>query len=412
MGRAAHLLARRVPCIAFVVALVAILAAPASARTDAPPLPTRLARALAVPHVDARRSGALAVDLRTGAVVFARNEARSLLPASNEKLAVALAALRVLGPSYRFRTDVLGLGSLDGTTWRGDLVLEGFGDPTLDGSDLTGLARRLRSDWGITRVTGAVLGDESAFDAVRVGPGWKSSFYLEECPPLSALVAERSVFRGRVSTNPALAAASLFRAALERAGIDVGKRSGTAEAPPTALPLAEDVSVPLARIVREMGRDSDNFVAEMLLKQLGFAAGSGGSTAAGAKVVMETLAEAGVPLAGVRVADGSGLSSLDRTTVAALVAELQAAASDPEIRDPFLDALAVAGVSGTLEHRLERQPARGRVIAKTGTTNASSALSGFVRDRYAFAVVMNGSPVSSFWARYAQDRFATVLAGG
>jgi D-alanyl-D-alanine carboxypeptidase len=51
------------------------------------------------------------------------------------------------------------------------------------------------------------------------------------------------------------------------------------------------------------------------------------------------------------------------------------------------------------------------VIAKTGTTNRASALAGFVRDRWIFAVVQNGRPVSSFWARRAQDRFATVLAG-
>jgi D-alanyl-D-alanine carboxypeptidase len=59
---------------------------------------------------------------------------------------------------------------------------------------------------------------------------------------------------------------------------------------------------------------------------------------------------------------------------------------------------------------LRRGPAHGAVIAKTGTTARASALSGFVRDRYAFAVMQNGSPVSSWWARKAQDRFVTVLA--
>jgi D-alanyl-D-alanine carboxypeptidase/D-alanyl-D-alanine-endopeptidase (penicillin-binding protein 4) len=159
-----------------------------------------------------------------------------------------------------------------------------------------------------------------------------------------------------------------------------------------------------------MGRDSDNFIAEMLLKQLGDALGAGGTTAAGGRVVVETLREAGVPLDGVRVADGSGLSALDRMTVEALVAILRAGESDPWIRGPFLDSLAVAGIDGTLEHRLQSRPARSRVIAKTGTTNRASALAGFVRDRWVFAVVQNGRPVSSFWARRAQDRFATVLA--
>jgi D-alanyl-D-alanine carboxypeptidase/D-alanyl-D-alanine-endopeptidase (penicillin-binding protein 4) len=134
-----------------------------------------------------------------------------------------------------------------------------------------------------------------------------------------------------------------------------------------------------------------------------------GTTAAGARVVREALAEAGVPLAGVRVADGSGLSHLDRLTATAVVRLLEAGASG-EARDAFLASLAVAGVDGTLEDRLRSRPARGRVIAKTGTTRLASALSGFVRNRYVFAVLQNGSPVSTYWTRIAQDRFAAALA--
>ena len=80
--------------------------------------------------------------------------------------------------------------------------------------------------------------------------------------------------------------------------------------------------------------------------------------------------------------------------------------------EAFLQSLAVAGVNGTLEDRMESRPARGQVIAKTGTTRTASALSGFVRDRYVFAVLQNGRPISTYWARRAQDRFATVLAAG
>jgi D-alanyl-D-alanine carboxypeptidase/D-alanyl-D-alanine-endopeptidase (penicillin-binding protein 4) len=82
----------------------------------------------------------------------------------------------------------------------------------------------------------------------------------------------------------------------------------------------------------------------------------------------------------------------------------------PQLRGPFLAALPVAGVSGTLEDRMRRPPARGNVIAKTGTTSEASALAGYVRGRYVFAVLHNGHPISSWWARVAQDRFATVLA--
>jgi D-alanyl-D-alanine carboxypeptidase len=59
---------------------------------------------------------------------------------------------------------------------------------------------------------------------------------------------------------------------------------------------------------------------------------------------------------------------------------------------------------------MRQPPARGNVIAKTGTTFGASALSGYVKRRYVFSVLQNGNPVSSFWARRAQDRFATALA--
>jgi D-alanyl-D-alanine carboxypeptidase/D-alanyl-D-alanine-endopeptidase (penicillin-binding protein 4) len=110
------------------------------------------------------------------------------------------------------------------------------------------------------------------------------------------------------------------------------------------------------------------------------------------------------------IADGSGLSLLDRTTASSLLALLVAAWHDPVLRLPFWSALPLAGEQGTLEHRFETGPARGTVRAKTGTTNEASALSGYVRDRYAFVVLQNGAPVAAWAARKAQDRFATALA--
>lgn len=408
MGRPAHLPAGRGPSFLAVLVVLALVLALAPAALGSP-LTRRLANALAVPHVDHTQSAAVALDLRTGEVVFSRNPTLALLPASNEKLPVAYVALKELGPRFRFSTEVLGAGTLAGATWRGDLVLKGFGDPSLELADLDDLAVQVR-EFGVARVTGAVLGDESYFDPLRTGPGWKASFYIEESPPLSALVAERGSYLGRTPRSPALAAASLFRQALERAGVAVAKRSRVGTAGPDALPLAAHLSRPLREIVRFMGRESDNFTAEMLVKSLGAQAGGVGSTAAGVAVLRAALAAAGVPLAGVRLADGSGLSQLDRLTAASLVRLLEVAYTDPAVREPFVASLAVAGVDGTLEDRMESAPARGRVVAKTGTTNASSALSGFVRDRYAFAIVHNGRPVSTWWARSAQDRFATALA--
>lgn len=399
----------RIPTALCAVLSAAVLAGgTASAPAAAPPeLGKALARALRAPGLDARRTAALALDLRTGEVVYGSNTDLALAPASAEKLTVSFAALRLLGPGYRFRTEVAGAGALTGRVWRGDLFLVGHGDPTLSLQDIDALARDVAA-WGIRRVVGSVRGDESYFDARRTAPGWKPSFLGLESKPLSALSVEGAGARG--ANGSAAAAAAALTAALERRGVTVTGRPRTGRVPEDVVPLALDLSEPLANVVRHMNRESDNFVAEMLLKELGASIGRRGTTAAGALVVRTSLIEAGVPLVGVRITDGSGLSTLDRVTVRALVTILLAGADDPEIRGTFVTSLAVAGIAGTLKRRLVRRPTRGQVIAKTGTTSQASALAGFVRRRYVFAIVQNGSPVPYWSARAAQDRFVTILA--
>lgn len=378
------------------------------AQGGAAPLPTRLAQALAVPGLSRAASGAIAIDLATGQTLFARNPDTPLAPASNEKLTVTYATLEELGTSYRFRTEVFGVGSQDGTVWHGNLFLKGFGDPTLSSLQLGRLATQLAS-LGITRVDGRVLGDESWFDSKRTAPGWKAEFFVNECPPLSALTVDRDVYEHHVALQPALAAAARFRQLLAVHGITTGP-VGLGRAPSDADALAQVDSAPLPEILEEMDRSSDNFTAEVLLKDLGSEVGTGGTTAAGVVVLRRDLTAAGVPLAGVRLDDGSGLSLDDRLTARALASLLLVEWNDPDLRTVVWSALPVAGESGTLADRMERPPARGVVRAKTGTTDNASALSGYVGDRYVFAVLQNGWPVSTWSARKAQDRFATALA--
>jgi hypothetical protein len=90
---------------------------------------------------------------------------------------------------------------------------------------------------------------------------------------------------------------------------------------------------------------------------------------------------------------------------------LISAFSDSAIGGYLVGSLPLAGVNGTLADRMRKPPAYRNVRAKTGTTDAASALSGYVRSRYVFAILMNGSPIPWWYARQAQDRFAQVLAG-
>ena len=391
------------------MAIVAFLLVPAAQAGSRTGLQAHLARALHARHVSPGRTGAIVLDLQTGAKLFVHNPLLALRPASNEKLATTYAALTALGPSFRIDTDVLGDGQQDGVTWQGNLVLKGYGDPALSFAQLNSLARQVVAT-GIKHVSGRILGDESWFDTRRTGLGWKPDFYLHESPALSALVVNRG-WTGRYETRlPALMAAQAFRRDLRRAGVIVHGGTAVGVASAQAVQLGEVASARIATLVRHMDVFSDNFYAEMLLKEIGAVQGGGGSSAAGVAVERRLLGDAGVPLGGVRIVDGSGLSLLDRWTPVGLATLLRTMWQDSDLRPYIVPALPIAGETGTLVHRMRMAPARGLVRAKTGTTSNSSALSGFVGERYVFSIVENGSPVRVPNAEESQNRFAQVLA--
>lgn len=381
-------------------------AAPSTPDRDAA-VATTLRRAVAAPGVSPAQTGVVVVDLESSSVVYTLNPDTPLEPASTEKLPVATALLQRLGAGFRMRTSVLGRGAQTGTAWHGDLILQGHGDPALTSVGLTGLARAVRAR-GITAVSGSVVGDESYFDAERTAPGWKPWFAKVESPLLSALVVNRGLLDGAAVDHPALAAAILFTRALRAAGVSVSGSAEVGTAPSSAIELTRRASPPLTTLLSRMDTWSDNFIAEMLLKELGARLGGHGSSRAGAEWVSSTLAADGVPLAGVRLVDGSGLSRLDRLTARSLAAILETIWHEPKLR-PLLDTFAIAGSTGTLRHRLLGIPGHQLVRGKTGTTNEASALAGFVGSQYAFVVLNNGSPVDWQAAHLMQDRVAEAL---
>ncbi len=382
-------------------------AAPSASRTVAGSLSASLDRAVEVPGISRARTGVVVVDLDSSTVVYALNPDTPLEPASTEKLPLATAALQRLGAGFRTKTAVLGEGALAGTTWRGDLVLKGYGDPALTRAGLDGLARAVRKR-GITAVSGTVVGDESYFDAERTAPGWKPAFAKEESPLLSALVVNRGILDGAAVDHPALAAAILFKRALQAAGVSVAGGPVVGTATSTAVELTRRASPRLATLLSRMDTWSDNFIAEMLLKELGARLGGRGSTGVGAGFVGSVLASDGVPMAGVRLVDGSGLSPLNRLTARSLAAILETIWHEPRLR-PLLSTFAVAGSTGTLRHRLLAVPGHQLVRGKTGTTDHASALAGMVGSRFAFAVLNNGSPVDWQAAHLVQDRVVESL---
>ncbi len=142
------------------------------------------------------------------AVLFEHNPDSSLNPASNMKLLTSIAALGKLGPEYRFRTRVLARGDIRHGTLRGDLVLQGGGDPILETPGLERLAETLLAH-GLKRVDGNLIADDSRFDQERLGSGWNAGdepFYYSA--QVSALSVNRNVLTLGISPGSAVGASA------------------------------------------------------------------------------------------------------------------------------------------------------------------------------------------------------------
>ncbi|MFG1994280.1 D-alanyl-D-alanine carboxypeptidase/D-alanyl-D-alanine-endopeptidase [Actinoplanes sp. NPDC048988] len=128
-------------------------------------------RFLADPALAGAQAGVVVADARTGATLLNRRGGERLLPASNVKLLTSAAAMALLGPGHRFVTSVRSGGSRPGPVLNGDLYLRGSGDPALTPASLDALARDVAAT-GLRRVTGDLVGDDTAFDDVRLGLEW------------------------------------------------------------------------------------------------------------------------------------------------------------------------------------------------------------------------------------------------
>lgn len=121
------------------------------------------------------RVGAVIRDASTRSNIYLRGADTPLAPASTQKTFTAAAALSRLGAGYRWPTDLYAGAPVSGGVVSGRLYLRGSGDPTLLEKDLTSLVSALRAK-GVTRITGDVVADASAFDDVRYNPYWSTSY--------------------------------------------------------------------------------------------------------------------------------------------------------------------------------------------------------------------------------------------
>jgi serine-type D-Ala-D-Ala carboxypeptidase/endopeptidase (penicillin-binding protein 4) len=361
------------------------------------------------------RSGAMVVDPATDKVLFARKAKRPRILASNTKLFTTAAALSSFEPDGRLHTTAFSIDDVSDGVSQG-LYLRGGGDPTLTTPGLNRLADRVRAA-GVDSVQGPLRYDDSFLDRQTGIP--QHGISPERVGTLSALTLD-----GGSPRDPARLAAQRFLDALRREGISIGTSVTPSVAPQSAVQVADLGSPTMADLARDTNVPSNNFLAEMLLKDVGAQFGDAGSTAGGIAAVRQFASQHSAQFNGE---NGSGLSRRNKASPASVVELLEAMmevdenktpeeqAGQKRLRDAWVRSLAVAGRSGTLARRMRGTAARGSCFAKTGTLNRVSALSGYCfqgptdgAHAVIFSLLMNRGDVGR--AHLVQDRMTALMA--
>jgi D-alanyl-D-alanine carboxypeptidase/D-alanyl-D-alanine-endopeptidase (penicillin-binding protein 4) len=349
-----------------------------------------------------RYSGAYALDLTTGRSLYARNPDTPRLPASVEKLYTTSTALLRFGPSATLSTTLLATGSLGPNgTWTGTLYLRGGGDPTFGsaafdlanygtGATVSQLVANFVRATHLLAFRGRVIGDSTYLDGLAGTVASGYAFNPDIVGSLSALPFNRGLYSdGSQIVYPATYAARQLVFAMRAAHIAVpkGVPVSAGRTPASAETLAVVHSPTVANLIALTNAPSDNFFAEMLVKDLGARFGTGGTTAAGVSVIRAEIAQK-FGLA-PRFDDGSGLSRDDASTPRQVVSLLRQMAGN----QTFTRSLAVGGETGTLAHEMLGTYAVGRCIGKTGTLRDAANLVGYCHAAdghvIAFAVLAN-----------------------
>lgn len=369
------------------------------------------------------------VDAGTGAVVLGRGGSTPAPTASVLKLLTSVAALEHLGPDYRAPTTVRAGARPD------EVVLVGGGDLTLSrlpsgcasfypgAAHLDVLARQVRERLpperaGTTPVLRAIVLDSSLF----AGPAWLDSWDEQEeriddgsMSYVTALQVDGdrddpAQAYNRRGDDPALRAGHAFSAEL---GGAIELMHGTAAAGAATLGRVESPSV--GQLIAAALPSSDNTVMEMLARLAAIACGAGARFADVHAAVTSALRRYGPVPAGLRIADGSGLSP-DNAVPPDLVTRLMAAAWRRERSlGTVYDALPVSGgdATGTLRGRFTGASAvvADSVRAKTGWIIGAYTMAGLVLTKtgrpLAFAIFAIGDVEDS--ARDAIDAFVAGL---
>lgn len=428
--------------------------------------------------------GVIVQNANTGEILYDYQGSTHFTPASTTKLFTAAAALKYLGPDYRYATDLYYQPqSLQNGTHQGDVVLKFSGDPSFQLASLYSLLQKL-ADAQIKVINGNLLIDDSEFS----GPMWAMGWTWDSTPwhhsaPVAAIIIDRNQFGvtlfpspkpgGKVGAkldsdpgskfrsmtadiravtfedseticqlsasvdeknhlelggcwpvgnqpihlrfaikNPRLQATQLIAEALQKLDITLAGKILFGTLPTNTVKLAHHSSEPLYVLLKPMLNESNNLYAESITKTLGSRVNGAGSFKAGANAVQKVLTDfTGIDFAKARLLDGSGDSRYNLLTPKHLARLLYSMSNEHNINMHFRNALAISGMSGTLQNRFTKMTPQ--VRAKTGSLNGVSTLAGYFtskqKQELIVAIMINHALESNVLLRQFEDDLCYFL---
>ncbi len=305
------------------------------------------------------------------------------IPASNQKLISTAMAFDRLGVSHRLKTSLWQLP--DGT-----LRLEGEGDPSFSSHQVARMATSLSNqgiDRGTVRMEFEELGPQNWWPA-----DWHSADrYWDYGAPVTRLPVSANSAGDHAVYDPPKRLAQLWSQALNQQGYGFEWAEVPADSPnPQGSQLIhEELSQPLQSLLMRANTESHNNTAEVLLR-----VGSGSwNLSQASQLTLQWLKDQGLPVEGVAIADGSGLSRSNRSTTR-LYTNLLLTMQHHAHGQKWYKTMAVANRTGTLEHFSSSPSLTGKFVGKTGTIRGVKALSGRIETPHGyrfFSILANGS---------------------
>jgi serine-type D-Ala-D-Ala carboxypeptidase/endopeptidase (penicillin-binding protein 4) len=260
---------------------------------------------------------------------------------------------------------------------------------------------------------------------VTVAKGNRADLAMQVAPEDTSIIIEGRIPLGDTGKyfwvpvqDPALYFGRAFRAALHAAGITVDGEvvvDRDSQSSDLSRTLFVHYSPPLSQIVAVMNKESDNYLAEYVLRAASYQSRGTVDRRAGVHAVSQFLERQGIDKRAFYLEDGCGLSRMDLVSARAL-SQLLIRMHDAPAGDAFKTTLSVAGEDGTLGGRLTEPAYRGRLIGKTGSLTRVSTLAGYLTDTngevYALAILCNNFRTTLPYVRAAQDRLLKRLIEG